>query len=202
MSTESRSSFSGRVIDLGGEGGESRFLQVAGRKVLLVIWMISVLAVVCLGSSPADCTQGEGSSLIGSPLELVFPEVELVRCVFSEGRLVVQHHGQLKVLRAGDRLTDAGLMVLDANRQRITLQSTETRVLPDGQAVPKAMVILSRGEDGGLSARIFRSENPKGTVDFSFPNGRTGSWPPSDNRRAETAVASSKSGIESEGHED
>ncbi len=198
MRVEERLNFTGCVIDSCGKGAESRFLRGAR----LAIWMISIVSVVSLGSSLADCSQGGNDSLTGNPLESIFSGVELVRCVFSEGRLVVRHQGRLEVLGAGDRLINAGLLVVDANKDRIVLQSTESRVLLDGQAVPDAMVILSRGEGGGLSVRIFTSEAPKGTTGFALPSGLVEVGRTTVNGRLETAVASSKSGIESQGPED
>ena len=193
MSAELRPGFSGNVIGPGQRGSIVGFLQAVRRGVRAAIWIASILSVVCLGSSSADCNEGRGDSLVGSSLESVFSGVEMVRCVFSEERLVVQHRGQLKVLREGDRLPDAGLMVIDAGGDRIVVQTIETRLLSNGHVVPKAMVILSRSKDGVVETRVFRSEIPKEITGFAAPRGLFDSEPPFNNKGLETNTVSSKS---------
>jgi hypothetical protein len=58
------------------------------------------------------------------------PPVELVRCHFDEGRVVVRHADTLHVLRAGDGLDGSGLRVVDITPKAAILAIRQTSPTP------------------------------------------------------------------------
>ena len=134
-----------------------------------LVCLFTMLAPAYIGAYAADAHEGEGGIQGKSSLETIFPELELVRCLFREERLVVRYRGELRVLHSGDQLPDAGLNVVEAKNDRIVLQTVETNTLPSGIALPKAMVVLSRGPDGQVSIQAFSSEPPDGATPFVSP---------------------------------
>ncbi len=145
------------------------------RALCCVACLIAILAAVHGGACPPDECVGEGKAQGQGSLEAVFPGLELVRCLFREGRLVARYQGELTVLHSGDRLEDADLEVAEANGDRIVLQRIETRTSASGIALPKALVVLSRIPDGRVSIRAYSSESPDGAGSFLFPQGATAS---------------------------
>ncbi len=140
-----------------------------GHRIRRLVLLFMCLMGVHLGVFPADCHEDHGDAQGKPSLDSVFSELELVRCVFREGRLVVRYQGELKILHFGDELQDAGLKVVEAKDDWIVLHTIETRSLPSGPTLPKAMVILSPGPEGKVRIQTFSSEPPDGETAFDAP---------------------------------
>lgn len=93
----------------------------------------------------------------------VFEGVEVVRCLFSEQRVVVRSSRELIVLHPGDELPDADLRLSHADGTRLIFETITATVTPSGVRKPSAIVVLSRSEDGEVTTRVFRAQPPPGS---------------------------------------
>jgi hypothetical protein len=75
----------------------------------------------------------------------------------------------MRVLHSGDRIPEAGLLVVEIGEDRVILHSTETKTLPSGVTVPKVIATISQGSPAGVSVRLFNSEAPEDGTTFILP---------------------------------
>ncbi len=134
-------------------------------------------------------------------VESLFHGSRLVRCLFQEKRLVLSLGGELHVLHAGESLPKAGMKLREANEAQIVLETLETRQLPSGISVPKAIVVLSPGEDGEVRTRIFSSDSGEPARVNLLPQSGSGSVTHSSAplSNSESPVSPAKSESDSDG---
>jgi len=84
---------------------------------------ISLIAVIALLISTIAAAAPPLASI---KLGETSPPVEIVRCHFDEGRIVVRHADKLHVLRTGDELEDTGLRLLETTPESATLAIRQT----------------------------------------------------------------------------
>ena len=102
------------------------------------------------------------------PLAEHFPGVEVARCMFPQGKVVLKRGEALHVLRQGDAVPGfAGLRVLEiTDRHAVLIQGPEGSGKGAVPAVPERLVKIEKRPDGEvtvtvLSARLPRVEGPE-----------------------------------------
>ena len=200
-------SFQSTVIRLSKEKKTDAGPHLAWKSVIYRLFCFlcfsTILATAFTGAHAANLRQGDGGIQGERSLGKVFPGLELVRCLFLEGRLVVRFKGELTVLHSGDQLPEAGLMFVKASDDRIVLQTIETDSLPSGISLPKAIVVLSRGPDGFAKIQTYRSEPPDEAKPLLVPQSATASAATALNGPGAEAIfhGPSSSGVETESQE-
>ena len=110
----------------------------------LIVVFALVLAHPLLAASPpaASISLGESSG-----------SVEVVRCHFDEGRLVIRHTEELHVLRKGEALGDTGLSVVEIT------PTTATLALRQGSPSGSLRIIrITRADNGALLLREYATD--------------------------------------------
>ncbi len=81
------------------------------------------------------------------------PPVEIVRCHFDEGRIVVRYADNLHVLRAGDELDDTSLSLMNITPESATLVIRQT--LPTASL---RVIKITEQDSGALLVREFATD--------------------------------------------
>lgn len=91
--------------------------------------------------------------------EDLLPGYSIARCLFAEGRLVLERGGEFLVLREGDKLPDRPrVRVLEI---RDTYAVLAEGLAADVAAVPERMVKITRDPDGAVGVTLMSAEIPQ-----------------------------------------
>ena len=113
------------------------------RHTLCCSLVVLLLTGVCIAGPPlASIDLGNGGTT-----------VEIVRCHFKEGRIVLRIDGELHVLRKGDRIELDGLQLLEISKYGATI--TTRRTPPDDGL---RLIRITDSGSGTLSLREFTTD--------------------------------------------
>jgi hypothetical protein len=142
---------------------------------------LAVLLTLILPAPPA-LAQDSTAAVAHAPdltLSDPFAEIEVLRCLFKEKRLVVRSLGQLFVVHDGEDLpggrvrfrmtgpTQALLVEGGVQRARAddSVQASSAQETPSGRAslavVPRRMLLYTLEADGTVSVQTFASDDPE-----------------------------------------
>lgn len=156
---DSNRGFGGASRD-GGDTVPRRQASACARRGLGGTRVAALLVVASAAAAQATPSNGQPAR---ESFPTVFEGVEVVRCLFSEQRVVVRSSRELIVLHPGDELPDADLRLSHADGTRLIFETITATVTPSGVRKPSAIVVLSRSEDGEVTTRVFRAQPPPGS---------------------------------------
>ncbi len=124
---------------------------------LVICFFAFLVPAASQADTPADHT-------LSSP----FPGLEVARCMFPQGKLVLWSGEDFHVLRRGDAVPgQPGLRVLEiTDRQAVLIQGPKGSGPSDTPAIPERLVKIEKSVDGDvtvtvMSARMPRVEGPE-----------------------------------------
>ncbi len=114
---------------------------MTGRRIAVVCAAAAAMAAAASASSPGTAPAPVTISESGAA-------VEIVRCHFDEGRIVVRHDDELLVLRESEGLDSAGLTVLDVGADSALLAVRRPSAAPHLR-----LIVVRFGPDGAIRLR-------------------------------------------------
>ena len=105
------------------------------------------------------------------PLEKWLPGFSVARCMFPQGKLVLEHEGKLLVLRPGDRLPgrpEVRVYAIDEG-QAVLLESAAADGLP--AAVPQRILKLVPDPEGAVAVTVLSAQLPRADETELFAEG-------------------------------
>ncbi len=98
-----------------------------------------------------------------SDLASFFPGLEIARCMFPQGKLVLQHGEDFHVLRRGDAVPgEPGLRVLEiTDRHAILIRGPKGSGPGDAPAIPDRLVKIEKKVDGEVTVTVMSANMPR-----------------------------------------
>ncbi len=96
-------------------------------------------------------------------LDDYLPGYSIARCLFAEGRLVLEHEGEFLVLRQGDTLPGRPrIRLLEIGGSQAVLMEAQVATPATAVAVPNRLIKIAKDPGGGVSVILVSAELPNG----------------------------------------
>ncbi len=118
--------------------------------------------VICIFAFLAPAVP-RADTLTGDTLSSLFPGLEVARCMFPQGKLVLSSGEDLLVLRRGDAVPgEPGLRVLEiTDRHAVLIQGAKGTGPSDTLAIPERLVKIEKSLDGEVTVTVMSAHMPR-----------------------------------------